>query len=75
MQKHELKNLKRAHKEYLEKYREQGFAILSYRTPCCGGAMQTPAAIEGEKWDSGVTCFYCGSSYRRETTSTTVNIK
>ncbi len=75
MTSHQLRNLQQAHQQYLAVMRAEGASLLSYQTPCCGGTVQTPAAPEGNTWDSAATCIHCGSVYWRAVTDTTVTTK
>lgn len=75
MTNHQLRNLRKAHQQYLDTMRANGATLLSYQTPCCGGTVQTRAAPEGNTWSGAVSCIHCGSLYQRVATDTTVTTK
>lgn len=68
----ELQALRTKYDAYITKWKADGKPVLSYRTPCCGEPLDTPAPSDDQQWDSLCTCPACGELYMKVVNSTRV---
>lgn len=67
-----LATLRRRHDEYIARLKAAGNKVITVDLPC-GHQTETPAAPEGEVWDTLSTCQHCGALYMKITSGDRVD--
>lgn len=67
----DLAEFKRKYDERNANLKAQGITLLTYKVPCCGGELDSPANY-GEKSEMLTTCPLCGSLYMKISTRTKI---
>ena len=60
------------HQCWIEKYKQSGRSVASYRCPECSNEIETPKPPPGDVYDSAATCPYCDCLYFKVVHSTGV---
>ena len=66
------KKLQQQHQTYIASVKADGGKILTFPAPCCGQDIETPAAPEGDTFNTLAVCINCGESYFRNVSNTSV---
>ncbi len=67
-----LIGLRERHNDYIARVKALGKAIVTFKAPCCGKDIETPAAPSAERWTTLATCQHCGALYMKVTEGSTV---
>lgn len=67
MKTEELLGLAERHDDHIARVKALDKVIISFKAPCCGKDIETPAAPAGQSWSTLATCQHCGELYKKFT--------
>lgn len=64
-----METLKQKHEDFMNRYKSNGYNVVTLCCPLCNSDIETPAAPEGETWDSISNCPECEGLYFKYATN------
>lgn len=64
--------MKQQYQEFIARVKERGGNVLMFSCPHCQEGIETPAAPQGDVWDSTTTCPFCDAMFVKYVTHNSV---